>query len=209
MKKEKLLEALKKAREDKKKFVQTFDLAINLTQLNLKKGEGKFSEDIVLPHGKGKPVKVAIFADGELADKLKKQDIITYSKKDIEEMKKEKRKARKIAREYDFLLAQTDFMVLIGKTLGAVLGPKGKMPKPLPPQADPRSIIARLEKSVSVRVKDDPVLHVPVGTEKMTDEQVAENIAAVLKTVENKLPHGKENLGTIYLKTTMGRSVQL
>ncbi len=100
-------------------------------------------------------------------------------------------------------------MVLIGKTLGAVLGPKGKMPKPLPPQADPRSIIARLEKSVKVRVKDDPVIHVPVGTEEMTDEQISDNILAVFKIVENKLPNGKENIGTIYLKTTMGRSVQL
>jgi len=209
MEKEKLLEALKKAREDKKKFVQTFDLAINLARLNLKKGEGKFSEDIVLPHGKGKKAEIGIFAEGETAERLKKENLSPYNKEDIEEMQKEKRKARKIARKYDFLLAQTDLMVLIGKTLGAVLGPKGKMPKPLPPQADPKPIIARLEKSVKVRVKDDPVIHVPVGTEEMTDEQVSENILAVLKSVENKLPNGKENIGAIYLKTTMGRSVQL
>ena len=210
MEKEQILTSLKAAREgEKRKFVQTFELAVNLTNLNLKKGEGKFSEDVQLPHGKGKPVVIGVFADGELAEKLRKQNVQTYTKADINDFQTKKRDARKVARKYDFLLAQTDLMVLIGKTLGQILGPKGKMPKPLPPQADPAPLFARLQKSVKVRIKDDPVIHVPVGTEAMTDEQIAENVLAVMKVVMLKLPKGLDNLGPIYLKTTMGKAVRV
>lgn len=210
MDKQKFLEAIKKAKEGEgKKFVQTIDLAVTLKDLDMKKQESKFSEDVILPFGRGKDLKIAVFAEGELAEKVQKAGLDLLKKSDIEELGKNKKQARKIARKYEYLMSQTDFMSLIGKTLGAVLGPKGKMPKPIPAQADPKPFAERLKKSVRVRVKDQPVIHVPVGTEKMPDEQVAENAAAVITSLMRKLPKGMENIDAAYVKRSMGASVKV
>ncbi len=210
MDKQKFLEAIKKAKEGEgKKFVQTIDLAVTLKDLDMKKQESKFSEDVILPFGRGKELKIAVFAEGELAEKVQKAGLDLLKKSDIEELGKNKKQARKVARKYEYLMSQTDFMSLIGKTLGAVLGPKGKMPKPIPAQADPKPFAERLKKSVRVRVKDQPVIHVPVGTEKMPDEQVAENAAAVITALLRKLPKGMDNIDAAYVKRSMGASVKV
>lgn len=207
---QKFLEAIKKAKEGEgKKFVQTIDLAVTLKDLDLKKQESKFAEDVILPFGRGKELKIAVFGEGELAEKVQKAGLDLFKKSDIDEMGKNKKQARKVARKYEYLMAQTDFMSHIGKTLGAVLGPKGKMPKPIPAQADPKPIAERLKKSVRVRVKDQPVVHVPIGTEKMPDEQVAENAVAVITALTRKLPKGMDNIDAAYVKRSMGASVKV
>lgn len=207
---QKFLEAIKKAKEGEgKKFVQTIDLAVTLKDMDLKKQESKFTEDVILPFGRGKELKVAVFAEGELAEKVQKAGLDLFKKSDIDEMGRNKQHARKVARKYEYLIAQTDFMSHIGKTLGAVLGPKGKMPKPIPAQADPKPFAERLKKSVRVRVKDQPVVHVPIGTEKMPDEQVAENAVAVITALTRKLPKGMDNIDAAYVKRSMGASVRV
>lgn len=208
--KEKFLEGIKKIRaQEKKKFVQTIDLAINLKDLDLKKPEAKISEEVVLPNGRGKEIRIGVFAEGELAEKGKKLGLDVFKKADIEELSKNKRQARKVVRKYEFFLAGTDLMSLIGKSLGMFLGPKGKMPKPLPPQADPKPIAERLKKSVRVKVRDQLVVHVPVGTEGMGDEQIIENALAVYEGLVKKLPNGADNIGEVYIKTSMGPSVKV
>lgn len=207
---QKFLEAIKKAKEGEgKKFVQTIDLAVTLKDLDLKKQESKFAEDVILPFGRGKDLKIAVFAEGELAEKVQKAGLDLFKKSDIDEMGKNKKQARKVARKYEYLISQTDFMSHIGKTLGAVLGPKGKMPKPIPAQADPKPVAERLKKSVRVRVKDQPVVHVPIGTEKMPDEQVAENAVAVITALTRKLPKGMDNIDAAYVKRSMGAAVKV
>jgi len=210
MDKQKFLDAIKKAKEGEgKKFVQTIDLAVTLKDLDLKKQESKFSEDVILPFGRGKDLKVAVFAEGELAEKVQKAGLDLFKKSDIDELGKNKKQARKVARKYEYLMAQTDFMSTIGKTLGAVLGPKGKMPKPLPAQADPKPIAERLKKSVRVRIKDQPVIHVPIGTEKMDEEQVAENAVVIITALTRKLPKGMDNIDAAYVKRSMGAAVKV
>lgn len=210
MDKQKFLEAIKKAKEGEgKKFVQTIDLAVTLKDLDMKKQESKFSEDVILPFGRGKDLKLAVFAEGELAEKVQKAGLDLLRRADIEELGKNKKQARKVARKYEYLMSQTDFMALIGKSLGAVLGPKGKMPKPIPAQADPKPFAERLKKSVRVRVKDQPVIHVPVGTEKMPDEQVAENAVAIITALTRKLPKGMDNIDAAYVKRSMGAAVKV
>jgi large subunit ribosomal protein L1 len=100
-------------------------------------------------------------------------------------------------------------MANIGKTLGVVLGPRGKMPRPIPPGSDPSGPISNLRNTIKVRSKDKKVFHCMVGVENMKAEDIADNIDAVLKRVESKLEHGRLNLHSVYVKTTMGPSVRL
>ena len=100
-------------------------------------------------------------------------------------------------------------MANIGKSLGVVLGPRGKMPRPIPPQADIERIINGLTNLVPVRSKDRPTFHVPIGNVSMTQEQLAENLETILKRVESSLDRGYDNIASVWVKTTMGKSVRL
>ncbi|MDI6654550.1 MAG: 50S ribosomal protein L1, partial [Candidatus Hydrothermarchaeota archaeon] len=127
----------------------------------------------------------------------------------LEELAKNKKAAKKIVEEHDFFIAQTDLMPLIGRYLGTVMGPRGKMPKPIPVNAPIAPAVERLKRTVRIRTKDKPVLHVCVGTEDMEDKKLIENIEAVSKFLERKLEKGFASIKSLYLKTTMGPSVKI
>ena len=100
-------------------------------------------------------------------------------------------------------------MASIGKSLGVVLGPRGKMPRPIPPQADIGRIISGLTNLVSVRSKDRPTFHVPFGNVSMSQEQLADNLETILKRVESNLDRGMDNIASVWVKTSMGKAVRL
>jgi len=127
----------------------------------------------------------------------------------IDEFSENKREARKLADKFDFFVAETGLMATIGKSLGVVLGPRGKMPRPIPPQADIARIIKSLTNLVPVRSKDRPTFHVPFGNVSMTQEQLADNLETILKRVESNLDRGNDNIASIWVKTTMGKAVRL
>ena len=127
----------------------------------------------------------------------------------IDEFSENKREAKKLADKFDFFVAETGLMATIGKSLGVVLGPRGKMPRPIPPQADIARIIKSLTNLVPVRSKDRPTFHVPFGNVSMPQEQLADNLETILKRVESNLDRGNDNIASIWVKTTMGRAVRL
>ena len=100
-------------------------------------------------------------------------------------------------------------MPAIGKRLGQVLGPRGKMPTPLPPQADVTAVVTRLKKAIKIRSKDRMTFHTIIGNETMQPEQIADNIDAIINRIEGKLEKGKMNIGSVYVKTTMGPAVKV
>src|ERR1051325_7876037 len=208
-----IVEAVQKcldaSKAQERKFTQTVDLAILLKNVDLSVPKNRIDEDIILPKGRGKPAKVGVFAQGEGAQKAKKVADVVIQPDEFEGFQKNKRSFKKAVNETTYFLAEAPLMANIGKTLGVVLGPRGKMPRPIPPGADPAGPITNLRNTVKVRSKDKKVFHCVVGLESMKAEDIAENIDAVLKRVESKLEHGRMNLGAVYVKTTMGPSVRL
>jgi large subunit ribosomal protein L1 len=208
---ENLLKAIKLMRENnpQRKFAQGVDLSINLRDIDPKKPEGRIDVDVALPHEVGKPYKVGVFGDGELAHRARDAGAdIVLGRADVEAIQQERKRVKKLADEFHFFLAQADFMVRIGKTLGPVLGPRGKMPKPIPPTTDPRPLIERLKRTLKVRTRDQPTLHAHIGVENMSDEALAANARAVLDAVEHRL-EGLSKVRSIHLKTTMGKPVRV
>lgn len=206
-----IIEAVKEARESGKKrnFLQSFDLIINLKDLDLKQPRNRISGTITLPHKFSKPRKILVFGEGDLAVRAKKLGLPVLGKKDIEILGGDKKRIKKLAEEYDIILASTDLMPHIGRYLGQVLGPRDKMPIPIPPTIKLEDVIENYQKMVKYRVKNTPVLQVKVGDENMDDQQIAENIRAVIDNLLHKLERGLANIGSIYVKKTMGPAVQI
>lgn len=208
---EKILKAVKEAVEKapKRNFEESVEIAVNLKDIDLNKPQNRIDEQIILPHGRGKEPKIAIFAKGGLALKAKELGLMIINPDEIEDLAKEKKRMKKLASEVSFFLSDTQYMPLIGRHLGVILGPRGKMPIPVPPNADLKAIVERLKKTVRARTRNNPTFHVPVGTKSMPPEQIAENIEAVLSRVESKLERGAQNIRSVYVKTTMGPAVRV
>ena len=202
-----VLEAVKEAKEQSKprNFTQSVDMIVNIRDLDVKKPENRFNEEVTLPNGRGKEVKIGVIADGELIVQAKDAGVaLVINKADLEELGKDRKAAKKAANSVDFFIAQADMMPLVGRFLGPVLGPRKKMPKPIPASANPETILGRLRSTIKIRVKDQPIIQSIVGSEDMTEAQVAENIDAIMDVLDRNLEKGSKQIKAMYLKTTMG-----
>ena len=202
---EKILSAIKQLREKgiKRNFSQSIDLVVSLKELDLKKSENKFTDEVALPHGRGKEARVIVFSD-TIKDAGEAQ---IFTGEDLNGLANSKRSAKKLVAKTDFFLSEPKLMPVIGKVLGQFVGPRGKLPKII--AGDVKGIVKNLRKSVRVRIKDAPVIQCLIGKEDMKDEEIAENVEAVLNFLEKKLPKGKNNIGKLMLKTTMGQPVKI
>ena len=209
----KTVEAVQKAIEESKKlnrkFKQSVDVVINLKNIDMNDAKNRIEDEVMLPHGRGVEAKLALFASGDLALKSKTHVDLLIKPEEIEELAKDKKKFKKIADEYDFFIAEAPLMPTIGKTLGIILGPRGKMPKPVPPTIDITNIAKSLRKTVKVRSKTTKTIHATVGREEMDAQHIADNIDAILKRLEGKLERGKLNIGSVYVKTSMGPPMRI
>lgn len=192
-----------------RKFTQTVDLAFTLKNVDLNIPKNRIDEEIILPRGRGKQATVGVFAQGEGATLAKKAADVVIQPDEFEDLQKDKRQFKKTANQTHYFLAEAPLMAQIGKSLGVVLGPRGKMPRPLPPGADPASQIENLRNTVKVRSRDKKAFHTVAGSEDMSVEDLVENIEAILKRVESRLEHGRMNIAHVYVKTSMGPSVRV
>ena len=208
-----IINAIREAKEKSKKrsFTQSVELILNLKDIDMKSSEGRIHERIELPHPPPeKPNKICVIATGELALKAKRAKAsLVVGKDELGGLAGKKKSLRKIANEYDFFIAEAPLMPQVGKILGSALGPRGKMPVPVPPTADITGLIKKYRKIVSVRMRNQPVIQCRVGTESMKEEEIAENVQTVLRVIEGKLKRGMKNIKTLYLKTSMGTPVKI
>ncbi|MEM2839603.1 MAG: 50S ribosomal protein L1, partial [Thermoplasmata archaeon] len=130
-----IVEAARKALKNsqQRNFLESVELAINLGEVDLSDPKNRIQEDVVLPKGRGKPVKVGVFGSSEMAVKVKEVADLVVKPEEIEEIAEDKRKAKKMLAEYDFFVAEAPLMPTIGKRLGVILGTTGRMPRPVPP----------------------------------------------------------------------------
>ncbi len=212
MVKETILDAVNKLFEEspQRKFPESVDLAINLKNIDLSQPKNRVDEEILLPNGRGREIKIGVFAKGEVGLQAKEAGCeYVFSEEDLNELGDDKAKARAIANECDFFIAEVQYMPLIGKTLGIVLGPRGKMPIPLPPGKSVVDLINSSRNSIRIRSKDKLTFHVAVGRRDMDAGKIAENIETVVTRVEHALEKGVHNLKSVYVTTTMGKSVRV
>ena len=214
MDKEQIQAALAKAKDisEKRNFRQTYDLIINLRDLDPKKPEHQVDAFITLPHSKGKKARVCALIGPELEEQAKICDSAILS--DNFEKYKGKKEARKIANSFDFFIAQANIMPKVANAFGRVFGPRGKMPNPksgcvVPPNANLKPLYEKLQRTVRASVKSAPLIQCAIGTEDMNQNDVAENALIVYNSLLHVLPNEKHNIKDIYIKLTMGKPVKV
>lgn len=204
-----LAEVVTKAKEETKKmkFKQSLELIINFKDIDVKKGFA-INEVVQLPKTNS-PATVCVIATGEMSQKAKaaKADSV-IGNEELAKFEANKRESRKFINKYDFFLADTKIMPTVGKALGQLLGPRGKMPTPVPFDAPIDAFLARFRTSIKVRTRASLSISCKIGDESMEDSDLATNAFAVLNTIEKKLPNGEKNIKKVLIKTTMGKPVK-
>ncbi len=200
-----------KAKSGQKKFNQTVDLILDIVEIDMKAPEGKIQEVVELPHVTGKPNKVCVVASsGDFVTKAKNSTADkVLERADLDALTGKKKELRKIASDYDVFICEVPLMPLVGKTLGPVLGPRGKMPIPVPLNADLNALINKHRKTVVVRMRSQPIIQVSVGSEQMKDEELVDNTMTILRVLDGKLKRGLKNVKYAFIKTSMGEPVKI
>jgi len=211
IRKEDLVKAIEDAKKSSKKrnFEQSVEVIITTEGLDLRRPENRVRAIIPLPEDTGKKKKVCVFADGLAADQAREAgaDLVITSA-DIDALAGDKKKVKKLSREYDFFLAYPQMMRRVGQVFGFALGPKGKTPEVITPTMDLAAKIKELRNSASIYLRQQPVASCAIGLESMESGRLAENAFAVITTIYNKIRE-KARIGHIYVKTTMGKPVMV
>lgn len=213
MKKEDFMASLTELRAlaKKRKFDQTIDLTVNFKNVDFKKPENRLDLDVTLPH-KSKDKKIAAFVkdkqmaqilEGKVAKVYFDAEIPNFSKKDV----------KKLANEYDVFIAEPAVMVLVGKHLGQVLGPRGKMPKIVPANEKAiNTLLPNFQKIANFnnkRGKNMPVVHAAVALESMSDDQVIDNLMAAFNSIVGKIDGGEGNIRSVFIKMSMSPALEV
>ncbi len=197
-----------KKSQKQRKFKQSVELIMVFRDIDVKKGFA-INETVQLPRKLSHPASVCVVASGDLGLKAKSANADrVVDGTEVNKVGANKRESRKLINGYDFFLSDTSLMATVGKTLGQFMGPRGKMPTPMPFNAPIDSILERFRSSIRVRLRNSLSLACKIGDETMSDEDLIANANAVISLVEKKLPSGDKNIKKIMIKTTMGKLIK-
>ncbi len=188
-------------------FTESIDLIINFRDVDLSDPNNRFNEDFKLPYQADDEVKIAVIGES-IVNNAENADR-TISKDELEEMYDNPDQARKLADEFSFLIAEAPMMPKIGQQLGQIFGPRNMMPDPMPPGSDPSDKIESLRNTVTLRLREDPLMQVKVGNEEQDADEVSSNAEAIYDFVVDQLPKGENNIKSVLLKTTMGSPAEV
>jgi large subunit ribosomal protein L1 len=190
-------------------FTETVDLAINLRDIDLNDPSNRVDESVVLPEGTGQETSIVVFAEGETAVRAEEVADHVLDSDDLADLGDDDDEAKDLAEETDFFLAEEALMQDIGRYLGTVLGPRGKMPDPISPDDDVVEVVERMKNSVQIRSGDRRTFHTRVGAEDMSAEDIADNIDVIIRRLHADLEKGPLNIDSVFVKTTMGPAMEV
>lgn len=181
------------------KFVEGVDLSVNL---GIDPRKESVRGATVLPHGTGRTMRVAVFAQGALADAAKAAGADIVGFEDLGDSIK----AGKL--DFDILIASPDAMRIVGQ-LGQILGPRGLMPNPKvgTVTADISGAVQRAKAGqVNYRAEKGGIVHCTIGKVNFTVDQLKENLETVVSALKKAKPSTSKGiyLKRISVSTTMG-----
>jgi len=188
------------------KFDETIELAVNLG-IDTKQSDQNVRGMVVLPHGTGKTIRVAVFAKGPKAEEAKKAGADVVGDEDLAAM------IQKGDMPFERVIATPDMMGVVGK-LGQILGPKGLMPNPKLGTVTmdvTAAVKAAKGGSVEYRAQKEGIVHVGVGKASFDAKQIVENIRALMDAVVKAKPASSKGnyLKKAALSSTMGPGLKL
>ncbi|MEM4366987.1 MAG: hypothetical protein QW035_02550 [Candidatus Anstonellales archaeon] len=206
--KDKIVKALEQIERGKRKFRQSVELVINFKGVDFSKPENRVNATISLPNGRGaKKWKVGVIGDENFVREAEKAGADKLIRKeDLDALSSDSKALKELIRDYT-LLAQPQLMGEVAKKIGKFLGPRNKMPKPVLGKLKESIEKARNEVRVATKGKNLPVLHAFIGTEDMSNEELAENAMAVYEELKKAV--GAQAISKLYVKFTMSKAVRV
>jgi large subunit ribosomal protein L1 len=188
------------------KFTESIDVSVNLG-VDSRRSDQNVRGATVLPHGTGRVVRVAVFTQGANAEAAKAAGA------DIVGMDDLAAQVKAGEMNFDVVIASPDAMRVVGQ-LGQILGPRGLMPNPKVGTVTPDVATAvKNAKSGQVRYRNDKngIIHSTIGKVSFTEEQIKENLEALLVALKKAKPSGAKGvfLKRVNLSTTMGAGVKI
>ena len=206
-----LTEIVTKGKEAKeRKFPESVEAIITFKDVDPKKTDLNINEMVYLPHPGSHRSSICYIGSGDLLLRARNAGVDgALEPAQLENYAGNKKEAKRLARQYDFFLADTALMPRIGRILGQFLGPRGKIPTPVPPNAQIEALITRMRTAVRVRSRASLAVGAKVGDRKLPDAEIAENIQAMVQAVQRKLPNGDRNIRSVIVKTSMGKPARI
>lgn len=190
------------------RFDETVELHMR-TGLDPRHAEQQLRGTVLLPHGLGKTVRVAVFAEGEGARLANEAGADIVGGDDLI------KNVESGFTDFDVALAQRELMGKVGR-LGRVLGPRGLMPNPrsgtvVDAEDLPKAIRDARQGRVEFRLDRTALLHVPIGKVSFEEAQLLENLATVVQEIVRSKPSGAKGhfIRSATLTTTMGPGIPL
>ncbi|MDH3589455.1 MAG: 50S ribosomal protein L1 [Gammaproteobacteria bacterium] len=188
------------------KFLESVDVSVNLG-VDARKSDQVVRGSTVLPHGTGKDVRVAVFAQGDNADKAKAAGADIVGFEDLADT------VKKGEMNFDVVIATPDAMRVVGQ-LGRVLGPRGLMPNPKVGTVTPDVEAAvKNAKAGQVRYRTDKagIIHCSIGKANFENAALTENLRALLADLEKAKPAAAKGIfmKRVTLSSTMGPGVMV
>jgi large subunit ribosomal protein L1 len=189
------------------KFDETVELAVRIG-VDPRKADQNVRGTVVLPHGTGKPVRVAVFAKGEKAREAEAAGADVVGAEDLV-----KRISEESWLEFDKAVATPDMMGLVGR-LGKILGPRGLMPNPKVGTVtmDVSRAVQELKGGkVEYRVDKAGNVHVPVGKVSFEEQQLLDNANSLIESLLRAKPTSAKGtyLQRVAVSTTMGPGIKI
>jgi len=206
--KEKVALVVKEALDNKKPFVETVELQIGLKNYDPQKDK-RFSGSVQLPHPTKANFKVCILGDQQHVDEAKKKGFDNMSMDDLKKVNKNKKIVKKMAKKYSAFLASESVIRQIPRLLGPGLNKAGKFPTLLTHSDDMATKVEELKSTIKFQLKKVLCLAVAVGNVSQNPDQVLMNVQKTINFLVSLLKKGWQNVGSLYIKTTMGHPQRL
>eukprot|EP00178_Gracilaria_changii_P007609 TRINITY_DN23960_c2_g1_i1.p1 TRINITY_DN23960_c2_g1~~TRINITY_DN23960_c2_g1_i1.p1 ORF type:complete len:217 (-),score=40.56 TRINITY_DN23960_c2_g1_i1:163-813(-) len=205
----KTVETILKDSADKKRgFVETIELQIGLKNYDPSKDK-RFSGTIRLPSPTKDRFNVCVLGDQKHIDECKKLDIPFMSVEDLKKLNKNKKLVKQLAKKYNGFLASDTVIRQVPRLLGPGLNKAGKFPLLLSSGDNIKERILEMQSTIKFQLKKVLCLGVAIGNVKLEKDDIVLNIQLAINYLISLLKKGWQNIRSLYIKTTMGKSKRI
>ena len=203
---------IRKAGEDlkgkKRNFVETIEMQITLKNYDPQR-EKRFSGTFKLPSLPRPNLQCCVLGNAIHCEQADRISVDHMSVEDLKKLNKNKKLVKKLAKKYDFFLASNNMIKQIPRLLGPGLTKAGKFPTLLGPSEDMQEKINEVKSTIKFQMKKVMCLNVAVGNVSLTKEENIVNVQLAANFLVSLLKKQWQNIGVIYIKSTMGPSQQI
>jgi len=192
----------------KRNFDETIEIQITLKNYDPQR-EKRFSGTFRLPTVPRPNLKCCMLGNAAHCEQAERIDVDHMSVEDLKKLNKNKKLVKKLAKRYDFFLASDNMIRQIPRLLGPGLTKAGKFPTLLSSSEDMQEKIDEVKSTIKFQMKKVMCLNVAVGNVNMTKKEIIVNVQLAANFLASLLKKQWQNLGQMYLKSTMGPPFQI